>query len=610
MHPLPLEHPLTGNEQLCFIHIAKTAGSTLTSILDAQFDVREICPEMGYLRELLPPEKQELADTDLGQVLKDYRLIRGHFRYERAHNWLGDRALYMTMLRDPVDRVLSLYEFYKRDLERGDEKFLKTNERTRAATAGGLQNFIQHPNPEIRNQFSNRQVRQLVIYNRNQQRKLSDEQLLQSAKATLDKCAVVGLTERFQDSVFLLAYTFGWYPYTDYQSLRVAKRKSRKDGVDPDIIAAIEQTNQLDMALYQYAQALFEQRFNTMLMTLEQTYGPPRQGKLPEPDALVELLEQHYEQRYDLNHRAIQARSDRAQINFAAVPDANGYLQFTFRQPIPGTGWHRRNGRFNGLQNQGSDTFCWSGPTTTSTLDFPLPDKQNLTMRVRTVSAAAPDILDSLKLQVNQRPIPLSRFLSRGHITVMQGTIPQSALTTSRPFSRLTFTVNRTIPLTEFSPNQKDRRLIGLAFHSIQLFPTGTEPLPPEGTHFLFPTDEPDFVELAEFLPGHLKPGEKIVAPAEFAEPFRLQFWHYAQPFAEAEGVAWVILHRNYLDEVDPKSLCWTVNTLRPVLSNRVLTLFTSRLDLPAAKLLSRNMVVFWLKYWYFQLTGRRLAPK
>jgi hypothetical protein len=573
--------------------------------LDAHFDVREICPELGYLQELLPPEKRQQLGKNLAEVLQDYRLIRGHFRYEKLRNWLGDRALFLTVLRDPVDRVLSLYEFYKRDLERGDEKRLDSNVRMREATQGGIIGFVQHSDPEVMNRTVNGQVRQLAAYDRGK-RELSDEELLEQAKQNLEQCAVVGLTERFQDSVFLLAYTFGWYPYTDYQSLRVAKRKSRKDSLDAKTLAAIEQANQLDLALYEYGQTLFEQRFRTMLSALEQTYGAPTQGTLPEPAALSELLERHYEQRYERSYAASQPQVS-APIPGEPPPPLpqESALHFSFRQPIPGTGWHRRNGRFNGILTKGSDTFCWSGPTPTSTLDFPLKPDQDLTIRVRIVSAAAPDILTSLQLQVNQHPVPLAPLLQRGNITVVHGTIPKSALETSLPFTRLVFLVNRTLPFNVFSPGQTDKRLIGLAFHSLQLFPVGSEPELPPDTNFLFPADEPAFVEVADFLETHLKPEETLIAPPEFAEPFPQAFHNYAHPKPAEAPISWVVLHRNYLNEVEPAVLHWTVNRLKPVFSNRILTVFSGRSQLPSAKLLSRNMMVFWLKYWRFRLVGK-----
>ncbi|MCY7281976.1 MAG: hypothetical protein LH679_00760, partial [Cyanobacteria bacterium CAN_BIN43] len=40
----PTEHRLTPDEQLCFIHIPKTAGTTLTSLLNSKFHQSKICP--------------------------------------------------------------------------------------------------------------------------------------------------------------------------------------------------------------------------------------------------------------------------------------------------------------------------------------------------------------------------------------------------------------------------------------------------------------------------------------------------------------------------------------------------------------------------------------
>jgi hypothetical protein len=39
-----MEYRLKEAEQLCFLHIPKTAGTTFTAILDAKFDRADICP--------------------------------------------------------------------------------------------------------------------------------------------------------------------------------------------------------------------------------------------------------------------------------------------------------------------------------------------------------------------------------------------------------------------------------------------------------------------------------------------------------------------------------------------------------------------------------------
>jgi len=40
-----IEYRLKDDDIVCFLHIPKTGGTTLTRILDSYFDLDEICPE-------------------------------------------------------------------------------------------------------------------------------------------------------------------------------------------------------------------------------------------------------------------------------------------------------------------------------------------------------------------------------------------------------------------------------------------------------------------------------------------------------------------------------------------------------------------------------------
>src|SRR4030095_14701020 len=72
------------------------------------------------------------------------------------------------------------------------------------------------------------------------------------AKVHLESLAFFGLKERFDDSVKLLAYTFGWPPIKMKATLNIAPSES-KPNVTPEVQALLEKTNRLDMELYQYA---------------------------------------------------------------------------------------------------------------------------------------------------------------------------------------------------------------------------------------------------------------------------------------------------------------------------------------------------------------------
>jgi hypothetical protein len=551
-----LEYRLKKDDFLCFVRIPKTGSTTLVCFLDAQFHLEEICPVL-------------VADLPVAssESLAQYRLFRDHFDYD-IYQYLPRKPVYITMLRHPIDRAISYYEFCKRCSNTGAfDQYL------REAASKGLKEFITHPDSTIRIRNCNLQTRQLAAglgsrhadpFNPSHlEEQYSDETLLSLAKEHLESFQFVGITEEFQRSLFLLSYTFGWYPVTDYQSLRVASAKSKKADLDQDTVEAILAVNPLDIELYQSAQMLFANRYAQMITELSAKYGSiAGSAELAASNSdppLVSLLK-HYEERY-AEHK----------------PPAITELDFDFLQPISGSGWHRRNGAYSGLIVT-STPFRWTGPGIQSTLDFPLATHEDLIIRIRITNAAAPDILDSLRLSVNDHPVTLSACLRRGTLAVFVGTIAQAVLKSERPLTRLTFHVNRTLSLQAVDPSSPDSRVVGLAVQRIQIFPATGCPKPASFADLFFPQTRSAWRATAEFLQSHLQPSEKVMAPVEFTDLLSHQFRSYAQPFLP--DASWVVVRKGFLAEVHAPSLQNTLETMFPVFANEVFVLFTARSDL------------------------------
>ncbi|WP_448602910.1 sulfotransferase family 2 domain-containing protein [Thermoleptolyngbya sp.] len=454
--------PLATTDQLCYIHIPKTAGSTLTAIIDAQFDVRQIAPG-PYKLPALDPAAQGRTPAELRQLLTRYRFIRGHFSHHLIRQFLT-RPVYLTVLRDPVDRVISLYEFLRRTAERGIVETPEHEILLRAAVEHDLLGFVQHPDPIVQQRTSNFQTRQLAIWD-GDEATLSMGDALQSACASVDRFAWVGVMEQFQASVQLLNYRFGWYPAADYQSLRVVTRRSRREGLSPAVIEAIAQQNALDQALYDHAKTRFAKQYQQMIEALQQD---EQLQDASDPAAVQTALQQHYARHYADTHPPEQF-SDLSQRR----------LVYDFRQPLSGEGWHRRNGRFNGIAPQ--DATRWSGPGVVSVLDLPLAGPLagktdvRLTLEIERAireaipSGIAPDILASLELTVNQHPIPMHVQSRQGSGGLLTGIIPAIALRSPQPFARFTFRLSHTLPLNVNNPGSEDDRLVGFALRQLVL---------------------------------------------------------------------------------------------------------------------------------------------
>lgn len=447
MTPEALEYELQSEEQLCFVRIHKTASTTLVNLLEKHFHANEVYP--------LTQSVEHLSSQDT----QPYRCFYGHYPYTFYQSCV-QRPVYITVLRDPVERVLSLYRHARRIQEPAGvgQAHLKA-----AAATGSLMDFLQSGDRFVNLLTINAQTRQIAtqLYfdptlPEERASYPPDAELLERAKTHLDQWPFFGITEHFQESVALLFYVFGWYPDLSYPSLNQSPNSLEPADLSPEAIAEIRARTQLDAALYHYAKAAFHACFSAMKAHLQKACSPPparyRQADQP---ALFPLLLQHYERRY----RTRTAPADR--------------VHFDFSQALSGAGWHRRN-QLALPSPEPSPYFRWTGPSTETILDLPALCTPSATVHLHVLNAAAADVLESVQLQVNQVRVPLESVQWAGRGTRLQGAIPPNALQ-EKPLTRLSLHVNRTLPLNEVNPQRRDRTLVGLAMAGVDLVGT---PLP------------------------------------------------------------------------------------------------------------------------------------
>ena len=221
-------------EALIFLHIPKTAGTTLNRIIEWQYNPLSIFTIDPHGIRATPERFKTLSE----QRRRQLRVVRGHMVYG-IHEFLPQGALYITMLRDPVARLLSAYSFI---LRRPLNPMHRKLERGRL----GVEAFIRvTPNRQ------NLQCRMLAGV----EDVGCDERVLDIAKENITKSfSVVGLCERFEESLMLIVKTFGWeIPY--YENRKVSKVRP---AVEPSVVEMIQEHNRFDMELYEFTAKRFE----------------------------------------------------------------------------------------------------------------------------------------------------------------------------------------------------------------------------------------------------------------------------------------------------------------------------------------------------------------
>jgi hypothetical protein len=226
-------------DTLIFLHIPKTAGTTLRKIIERQYRRTGILEV--YDKRVL--DHLELEGTEiLRQVpLREMGLLAGHIVFG-WHRFLPGRAVYLTMLRDPVDRVVSLYYYIREDPRMPLHSAVRNG-------SVGLEEYLRRGlDPEA----SNGQT-----YWLSGGLPATTEDTLQWAKRNLDFFPVVGIQERFDESLVLFKRAFAWRSVY-YSKRNVVLARPRVKDLPDRMVRLISERNQLDLELYDYARKRFE----------------------------------------------------------------------------------------------------------------------------------------------------------------------------------------------------------------------------------------------------------------------------------------------------------------------------------------------------------------
>jgi len=219
---------------LVFMHIPKTAGTTIASSLRWNYP-----PQATLHLNLLGRPIEEMEQVPI-EKLSTLRLLHGHVPYG-VHRYIPRKCQYVTLLREPVARVVSAY---KHILTRPHHELYDRVVGDRI----GLEEFIEAFWVDKR---VSRQTRQLC----DRHDAPLDPEALEEAKRNLQSFLVVGLTEQFEETFALLRRVL---------RLRLPFYVTRNVGTQLKVSARAEELirdrERYDLELYEFAGNLFADR--------------------------------------------------------------------------------------------------------------------------------------------------------------------------------------------------------------------------------------------------------------------------------------------------------------------------------------------------------------
>ena len=224
--------PAMQTEQLIFMHIPKAAGQTMRSIIARQYPSHEVFTVEHPISQTRLRSSDHTTQT---------RIFVGHVQFG-FHEYLGSASAYVTVLREPMSRVLSLYRY----IVTTPQHFLHEQ-----VADMGLVDFVS--GQVDAEEIEDGQTRQIAGVTEGP----VDRSSLARAKRNLaEDFAAIGLVERFDESLMLFKKRLGWK-----MPFYVRKNVTQRLPVDEttEAFEIIRHRNALDLELYQFARQFFQE---------------------------------------------------------------------------------------------------------------------------------------------------------------------------------------------------------------------------------------------------------------------------------------------------------------------------------------------------------------
>jgi hypothetical protein len=252
-------------EKIVFIHIPKTAGTTLSAILDSAFS-----------KDAIFPDHFRIGHYPATYIAR-HRLFHGHYGLQEAQYIPGPKKIF-TVLRNPRSRIISQYRYHRaRKTDNGKLSGMMLIEKAQLPLKDYLKDREVRTNPSV----DNMQTRSLFYFDPQSMIKLGlspatigsfrftqhRQEALEVARDKLRALDAVGLVEQFDDFLPLLQKIINVDLPNTYKREMVTDtlnavspeiyRAAEKAEIDVETNALLDELVELDEKLYSDAAKIF-----------------------------------------------------------------------------------------------------------------------------------------------------------------------------------------------------------------------------------------------------------------------------------------------------------------------------------------------------------------
>lgn len=224
------------NNKLIFIHIPKTGGSTLQGIINRQYKATEI---INVKNSRVADEFMKLPSSTKEKAT----VLKGHMAFGYHEAFVNpNQVSYITMLREPISRIISNYYFILKQKNHHTHKALIENNYS-------LKDYVS--SGVIAN-TENAQVRLLSNNIYAPHGTCTPDMLAQAKENLAQKFSVIGINEYFDESILLMQRNLNWKsPF--YSRANITGHGVKANDLDAETLKIITDYNALDIELYNWA---------------------------------------------------------------------------------------------------------------------------------------------------------------------------------------------------------------------------------------------------------------------------------------------------------------------------------------------------------------------